>query len=79
MTRLVLDTNVLILFIVGNLVGKSRIRTTRRLESYESNHLTILNNFASQIKSNYSGTLTPTNRKSYSIFINNLPIHKSFQ
>ena len=54
MTRLVLDTNVLLLFIVGNLVGKSRIRTTRRLEIYESNHLTILNNFASQFKKHVS-------------------------
>ena len=54
MTRLVLDTNVLILFIAGNLVGKSRIRATRRLESYEPNHLTILNNFASQFKKHVS-------------------------
>ena len=44
----------MILFIVGNLVGKSRIRTTRRLESYESDHLTILNNFASQFKKHVS-------------------------
>ena len=28
---------------------------------------------------NYSGTLTPTNRKRYSFFINNLPIYKSIQ
>ena len=28
---------------------------------------------------NYSGTLTPTNRKRFSIFINNLPIYKSIQ
>ena len=29
--------------------------------------------------SNYSGTLTPTNGKRFSIFINNLAIYKSFQ
>ena len=28
---------------------------------------------------NYSGTLTPTNGKRFSIFINNLAIYKSFQ
>ena len=28
---------------------------------------------------NYSGTLTPTNWKRFYIFINNLPIYKSFQ
>ena len=28
---------------------------------------------------NYSGTLTPTNRKRFFIFINNLPIYKSIQ
>ena len=30
-------------------------------------------------KCNYSGTLTSTNRKRFSIFINNLPIYKSIQ
>ena len=31
------------------------------------------------LRRNYSGTLTPTNRKSFCIFINSLPIYKSFQ
>ena len=50
--RLVLDTNVLILFIVGNL-DKSRIGA-RRLESFEVSHLTFLNGLTSQFKKHVS-------------------------
>ena len=32
-----------------------------------------------EVKGNYSGTLTPTNWKIFTNFINNLPIYKSFQ
>ena len=45
----------------------------------DSQQIPIEAAFQLAISRNYSGTLTPTNRKIFYIFINNLPIYKSFQ